>query len=53
MKTPPSLTLSGQDKDFFELRKKIELADLDKIQIEQPAPEVKKSTNTLKLNPIK
>ena len=47
MKTPPSLTLSGQDKDFFELRKKIELADLDKIQIEQPAPEVKKSTNTL------
>ncbi len=53
MKTPPSITLSGQDKDFFEMRKKIELADLDKIQIEQPVPEVKKSTNTLKLNPIK
>jgi hypothetical protein len=48
MKTPPSVTLSGQDKELFELRKKIELADLDKIKIEQPVPEVKKSTNTLK-----
>ena len=53
MKMPPSLILSGQDKDLFKIRKNIELSDLDKIQIEYPKPEVKKSTNTLKLNPIK
>lgn len=53
IKTPPSLTLSGQDKDLFLIRKKISLSDLENIQIEYPKPEIKKSTNTLKLNPIK
>lgn len=48
MKTPPSLTLSGQDKDLFLIRKKIALSDLKNIQIEYPKPEIKKSTNTLK-----